>query len=128
VYGKKRELNQLLKSIASSSTSVPRSMSAPKYIEMTPVEHEGIRWIYNYEIPGSFESKVINVLKSTRGLYIDEPTLRYALLAFSAMRQGDDQLHENYRSKFLMQVPYLPGLRSQRSRRNADSLVSLKGG
>src|SRR5579862_7810905 len=103
-------------------------MSAPKYIEMTPVEHEGIRWIYNYEIPGSFESKVINVLKSTRGLYIDEPTLRYALLAFSAMRQGDDQLHENYRSKFLMQVPYLPGLRSQGSRRNADSLVSLKGG
>jgi hypothetical protein len=81
-------------------TSIPHSLSTPNYCEMSPTEQQDMGFLYSQITPWTFGARVINVLKSERGVYITDLSLRYALLACSAFGQGNSQRREIYRSMF----------------------------
>ena len=90
---------QAFQLVASSAASIPRTPSASNYIEMTPAEQQDIRFLYNLCLP-NLKAKIVNVLKSTSGVYISDPSLRLAVLSCSAFEQANFNRSEGYLSKF----------------------------
>ena len=85
VYGKQRDAKTNLQlSTCEAPPSIPRSPSAPHYLQLSPSEQQDIQFLYTRPIAFTFGTRVVNFVKSMSGMYINDPSLRYALLASSA--------------------------------------------
>ena len=100
VYGKKREFAKVLQIIVALSNEIPRSPSAPNYVEMSPGEQQALQYVCEKGKHYIFMARIVPALKFTTGIYINNVSLRYALLAFSETWQGNYQQHEEYRRAF----------------------------
>jgi len=67
---------------------------------MTPGEQQALQYLYGKQLGNVFLLRVLSVLRFKTGIYINEPGLRYALLALSAADRGDFRQREAYRSLF----------------------------
>jgi hypothetical protein len=68
-----------------------RFLSTPNYVEMTPADQHGIQWLYQSQVTSIFISLALNALKFKNRVYINDDSLRYALLTLSARDQRNYQ-------------------------------------
>jgi len=100
VYGEKREFAKVLQIIVASSNEIPRSPSAPNYVEISPGEQQALQYVYQGQLYPPLLQRLLPALKFTKGIYIDNVSLRYALFAAFEVWQGNYQEHEEYRRRF----------------------------
>ena len=98
VLGEKGEASRVVKNSV-STVSIPRSPSAPGYIAIPADEQHGIHFLYTADVPWNYGIKFVTAMRR-RGIYVQDPCLRYAMLAFSADLQSNVAKRQLYWSQF----------------------------